>query len=71
MTGIGAREVHGNTPEGRWRGPRDFPRPFRVVDKASQHRYVAMFGWGDNAKLATPSFLRALLGVGAPTTCLT
>jgi len=30
-----------------------------------------MFEWGYNVKRATPSFLRALLGVGATTTCPT
>ena len=69
--GDGIREVHDNTLEGLWTGLRNFLRPFRGVNKAYLHQYVAMFEWGYDVKRATPSFLRALLGVGAPTTCPT
>ena len=63
--GDGVREVHNNTLEGLWTGPRNFLRPFRGVNKAHLQQYVAMFEWGYNVKRATPSFLQALLGVRA------
>jgi len=63
--GDGIREVHDNTLEGLWTGLRNFLRPFRGVNKVYLHQYVAMFEWGYNVKRATPSFLRALLGVRA------
>ena len=69
--GDGIREVHDNTLEGLWTGLRNFLRPFRGVNKVYLHQYVAMFEWGYNVKRATPGFLRALLGVGATTTCPT
>jgi transposase len=69
--GDGVREVHVNTQEGLWTGLRNFLRPFRGVNKAYLHQYVAMFEWGYNVKRATPAFLRALLGVGDTTTCPT
>ncbi len=69
--GDGVREVHCNTLEGLWTGLRNFLRPFRGVSKKYLHQYVAMFEWGYNVKRATPAFLRALLGVGATTTCPT
>jgi len=69
--GDGIREVHDNTLEGLWTGLRNFLRPFRGVNKVYLHQYVAMFEWGYNVKRATPAFLRALLGVGATTTCPT
>ena len=69
--GDGIREVHDNTLEGLWTGMRNFLRPFRGVNKVYLHQYVAMFEWGYNVKRATPAFLRALLGVGATTTCPT
>ena len=65
------REVHDNTLEGLWTGLRNFLRPFRGVSKKYLQQYVAMFEWGANVKRATPSFLRALLSVGATTTCPT
>jgi transposase len=65
--GDGVREVHDNTLEGLWTGLRNFLRPFRGVNKAYLQQYVAMFAWGYNVKRATPDFLRALLGVRAPT----
>src|SRR5918998_2904314 len=65
--GDGIREVHDNTLEGLWTGLRNFLRPFRGVNKVYLHQYVAMFEWGYNVKRATPAFLRALLGVRAPT----
>ncbi len=61
--GDGIREVHDNTLEGLWTGLRNFLRPFRGVSKKYLYQYVAMFEWGYNAKQATTSFLRALLGV--------
>ncbi len=61
----GVREVHCNTMEGTWTGLRNFLRPFRGVSKKYLYQYVAMFEWGYNAKRATTSFLRALLGVGS------
>ena len=75
--GDGVREVHDNTLEGLWTGLRNFLRPFRGVSKKYLHQYVAMFEWSYNVKRATPSFLRALLGVRAtnditaPTFCPT
>jgi transposase len=69
--GDGIREVHDNTLEGLWTGLRNFLRPFRGVNKVDLHQYVALFEWGYNVKRATPAFLRALLGVGATTTCPT
>jgi hypothetical protein len=67
--------VHDNTLEGLWTGLRNFLRPLRGVSKKYLQQYVAMFEWGANVKRATPSFLRALLGVRvaidttAPTFC--
>jgi transposase len=69
--GDGIREVHDHTLEGLRTGLRNFLRPFRGVNKVYLHQYVAMFEWGYNLKRATPGFLRALLGVGATTTCPT
>jgi len=37
------------------------------VSKKYLQQYVSMFEWGYNVKRATPGFLRALLGVRAPT----
>jgi transposase len=65
--GDGVREVHDNTLEGLWTGLRNFLRPFRGVNKVYLQQYVAMFEWAYNVKRATPGFLRALLGGGAPT----
>ena len=65
--GDGVREVHDNTLEGLWTGLRNFLRPFRGVSKKYLQQYVSMFEWGYNVKRATPDFLRALLGVRAPT----
>ena len=65
--GDGVREVHDNTLEGLWTGLRNFLRPSRGVSKKYLQQYVAMFEWGYNVKRATPSFLRALLGVRAVT----
>jgi len=73
--GDGVREVHDNTLEGLWTGLRNFLRPLRGVSKKDLRQDVAMFEWGANVKRATPSFLRALLGVRvainitAPTFC--
>ena len=64
--GDGVREVHDNTQEGLWTGLRNFLRPFRGVSKWYLRQYVAVFEWGYNIKRATPSFLRALLGVRQP-----
>ena len=69
--GDGVREVHDNTLEGLWTGLRNYLRPFRGVNKAYLHQYVAMFEWSYNEKRATPRFLRALLGVRPPTSCPT
>ena len=69
--GDGIREVHDNTLEGLWTGLRTFLRPFRGVSKKYLYQYVAMFEWGYNAKRATMSFLRALLGVASATECPT
>ena len=69
--GDGVREVHDNTLEGLWTGLRNFLRPFRGVNKVYLQQYVAMFEWGYNVTWATPGFLWALLGTGAPTTCPT
>lgn len=69
--GDGVREVHDNTLEGLWTGLRNFLRPFRGVNKVYLQQYVAMFEWSYNVKRATPSFLRALLGIGATTACPT
>ena len=65
--GDGVREVHVNTLEGLWTGLRNFLRPFRGVSKAYLYQYVAMFEWGYNAKRATSTFLKALLGVESAT----
>jgi hypothetical protein len=65
--GDGVREVHCDTMEGTWTGPRDFPRPFRGVSKWCASQYVAMFEWGHNIKEATDEFLRFMLGIGPHT----
>ena len=36
---------------------RNFLKAFRGVSKKYLYRYVAMFEWGYNVKLATPGFL--------------
>ena len=59
--GDGVREVHCNTLEGIWTGPRNFLRPFRGVSKWYLDHYVAMFEWAYNLKAATGEFLRAML----------
>jgi hypothetical protein len=56
-----------NTREGLWTGSRNFLRLFRGVNKVYLDRYVAIFEWGDNARRATPEFLKALLGVESAT----
>ncbi len=63
----GVREVHDNTLEGLWTGLRNSLRPFRGVSKKCLQQYVALFEWGYSVKHATPTFLRAQLGVRAPT----
>jgi transposase len=69
--GDGIREVHDNTLEGLWTGLRNFLRPFRGVNKAYLHQYVAIFQWAHNVKRATTEFLLALLGVRCHTSCPT
>ena len=67
--GDGVREVHDDTPEGPWTGPRNFLRRSRGVSKKYLARYVAMFEWDYNVKRATPGFLGAMLGVRPTTIC--
>ena len=57
--------MHDDTPEGLRTGLRDFLRPSRGVSEKSLPRSVAMFEWGADARRATSSVLRALLGVRA------
>jgi hypothetical protein len=61
--GDGVREVHVNTMEGLWTGPRNFLRTFRGVNKKYLYQDVALFEWGYNIKPVTPEFIRAMLGV--------
>ena len=63
--GDGIREVHCNTPEGIWTGPRNFRRPFRGVNKIYLEQYIKMFEWSYNLKAVTDAFLRILLGAPA------
>jgi transposase len=67
--GDGVREVHNNTLEGLWTGPRNFLRPFRGVSKWYLDEYVGMFAWGYAIKEVTSGFIRALCGLW-PTTIL-
>jgi len=61
--GGGGREVHNNTMEGLWTGPRNSLRPFRGVSKFYLGQYTAMFQWAHNLKSVTDDFLSILLGV--------
>jgi hypothetical protein len=61
--GDGVNEVHNNTLEGLWRGPRSFLRPFRGVSKWFLDEYVGIFQWGHTLKAVTIDFTRALYGL--------
>jgi transposase len=60
--GDGIKEVHCNTVEGIWTGLRNFPRPFRGVNKVYLEQYIKMFEWAFNQKAVNDDFLRVLLG---------
>lgn len=55
------RAVHNNTREGIWTGLRNFLRPFRGVNKAHRHHYVAVFAWIHTFKEITAQFLGAIM----------
>src|SRR5262245_44624727 len=55
--GDGIREVHVNTLAGLWTGLRNFPRPFRGVNKMYLYQYVELFKWGYNVKRVTDRFV--------------
>ena len=65
--GDGIREVHCDTMEGIWTGPRNFLRPFRNANKTYLEHYVIMFEWIYNLKAVTDEFLRILLGARGTT----
>ncbi len=57
----GIREVHVNTMEGTWTGPRNFLRPFRGVSKWHLAGSVAILEWANTLKRVTDDFLGLLL----------
>jgi hypothetical protein len=63
--GAGQREVHGNSCEGAGAGLRTFLRVFRAVQKASLHRYRAIYEAMVNAKQVTPALIQRM-GIGDP-----
>lgn len=69
--GDGIREVHCNTMEGIRTVWRNFPRPFRGVNKIYLEQYVIMFEWSYNLKMVTDEFLRILLGAKGTTELVT
>ncbi len=56
------REVHCDTMEGTWTGPRNSPRPSRGVSKWCESRSVAMSEWGHDIKAATDESLGVMPG---------
>ncbi len=59
--GDGIREVHCNTAEGNWTGPRNFLRMFRGISKDYLSQYCAVFQWAHIFKRITANFLRTIM----------
>lgn len=64
--GDGVREVHSNTIEGFWLGPRNYLRPFRGVSKWCLDLYLAFYAGIHNFRRDFLGFLRRLLGPFTP-----